>query len=541
MSVILAKTVPALRPVHAVAIVAVGWALVAIVRRARRHLKATNLRGPPRQNLLFGFQKVLNESKDSGALYEQWAQDYGSVYRLPTILGNSRVVLCDPKAIAHFYARESFTYVLTPLNKVFSDMLLGKGSLLGSEGEVHRRLRKSLTPAFSIAAIRKLTSVFYDSAYKTKAAWDLILESTPDGAIIEVQQWMNHISLDTIGIAGFSHDFGSLDGKHADVTEVFDSFSSAKPSPLFAVFLLLAPVLPWLVKLPNPRTQLVRKLNASMGAISNQLLARTRKEKEEGVTEIHEEKSIIGLLIKAENAGSELHLSQEEVLAQMKVLLLAGYETTSISLTWALLELSRDHAAQEKLREELMQLGGTDPTWDQLTSGLPYLDAVVHEVLRLHPPVTEMTRLAADDDVLPLSEPIQTASGQLVDRISMTKGTLISIPMRSVNRSVALWGSDAKDFKPERWIHEDGISEKAKEIQGHRHLLTFIDGPRTCLGKGFAVAEFKAVLSVLIRNFAFELRDGPETKVDTARGVLPRPKIEGEDGCMVPLRVRRLD
>ncbi|KAH7921980.1 cytochrome P450 [Leucogyrophana mollusca] len=541
MSVISAKTVPVLRPVHAVAIVVVSWALVAIVRRVRRHLKATNLNGPPRQNLLFGLQKVLTQSKDPSALYEQWAQDYGSVYRLPTALGNSRVVLCDPKAIAHFYARASFTYVVPPLNKVLSDILLGKGSLMGSDGEVHRRLRKSLTPAFSIAAIRKLTSIFYDSAYKTKAAWDLKLESNPDGAIIEVQQWMNHISLDTIGIAGFSHDFGSLDGKHADVAEVFDSFSSAKPSPLFGVILLLAPVFPWLVKLPNPRTRLVQKLNASMGAISNQLLARTRKEKEEGVIGTHEEKSIIGLLIKAENAGSELHMSQEEVLAQMKVLLLAGYETTSISLTWALLELSRDQAAQDKLREELMQLGRTDPTWDQLTSGLPYLDAVVHEILRLHPPITGMSRLAADDDVIPLSEPIQTASGQVVDRISVAKGTLISIPMLSINRSLALWGSDAKDFKPERWVHEDGISEKAKEIQGHRHLLTFIDGPRTCLGKGFAVAEFKAVLSVLIRSFSFELRDGPETKVDTARGLFPRPKIEGEDGCMVPLRVRRLD
>ncbi|KAH7921992.1 cytochrome P450 [Leucogyrophana mollusca] len=541
MSVILPETIPTLRPVHAVAIFAVSWVLVTVVQRARRYLKATNLRGPPRQNFLFGFQKDLNESKDPGALYEQWAQDYGSVYRLPSALGNSKVVLCDPKAIAHFYARESFTYVLTPLNKVFSDMLLGKGSLLGSEGEVHRRLRKSLTPAFSIAAIRKLTSVFYDSAYKTKAAWDLILESNPDGAIIEVQQWMNHISLDTIGIAGFSHDFGSLDGKHADVTEVFDSFSSAKPSPIFGVLVSLAPVFPWLVRLPNPRTKLIQKLNASMGDISNQLLARTRKEKEGGVTGIHEEKSIIGLLLKAENAGSELHLSQEEVLAQMKVLLLAGYETTSISMTWALLELSRDQAAQEKLREELIQLGGADPTWDQLTSGLPYLDAVVHEVLRLHPPITEMNRLAADDDVLPLSEPIQTTSGQLIDRISVAKGTVLLVPMHSVNRSSALWGSDAKDFKPERWIHEDGISEKAKEIQGHRHLLTFVDGPRTCLGKGFAVAEFKAVLSVLIKNFSFELRDGPETKIDLARGVLPRPKIEGEDGCMVPLRVRRLD
>ncbi|OJA11551.1 hypothetical protein AZE42_10452 [Rhizopogon vesiculosus] len=81
---------------------------------------------------------------------------------------------------------------------------------------------------------------------------------------------------------------------------------------------------------------------------------------------------------------------REELL--MKVLLLAGYETTSISLTWALIELSKYPNVQTRLREELLVFG-SDPTYDQLKANLPYLDAVVHEVLRLHPPVTEFTRL----------------------------------------------------------------------------------------------------------------------------------------------------
>ncbi|KAH0826177.1 hypothetical protein J3R83DRAFT_5601 [Lanmaoa asiatica] len=83
-----------------------------------------------------------------------------------------------------------------------------------------------------------------------------------------------------------------------------------------------------------------------------------------------------------------------------------------------------------------------------------------------------------------------------------------------------------------------GIPAKAKEIQGHRHLLTFVDGPRTCLGKNFALTEFKTVLTVLIKNFIFELRDGIDTKIEIGRGVLPRPKIVGEVGCKVPLHVR---
>ncbi|KAG2046590.1 hypothetical protein BDR06DRAFT_1014587, partial [Suillus hirtellus] len=97
------------------------------------------------------------------------------------------------------------------------------------------------------------------------------------------------------------------------------------------------------------------------------------------------------------------------------------------------------------------------------------------------------------------------------------------------------------EFKPDRWLTEDGISGKAKEVQGHRHLLTFVDGPRTCLGKDFAIVEFKTVLLVLVKNFVFEMRDGPDTPVETVRGVLPRPRVAGEDGTGVPLRVCRYE
>jgi cytochrome P450 len=96
-----------------------------------------------------------------------------------------------------------------------------------------------------------------------------------------------------------------------------------------------------------------------------------------------------------------------------------------------------------------------------------------------------------EDDVIPLSAPLQTADGRMVDRISIAAGQTVSIPIRTMNRSTSMWGADAKEFKPQRWLEEGGIQERAKEIQGHRHLLTFVDGPRACLGKTFALVEFK--------------------------------------------------
>ncbi|KAF9237033.1 cytochrome P450 [Melanogaster broomeanus] len=520
------------------------WASVELMRITRRRLRTTRLKGPPSSSWVYGVGKQLKEADDPGAMYEAWAKEYGPVYEVPSTLGGTRIVLCDPKAMAHFYAKETWTYIQIPAHKAATEALFGRG-LISSQGESHRRQRNSLSPALSNIAIRRLSSIFYDSAYKMKVAWDaLMVSGDGDGVVIDVQSWMNYVSLDIIGLAGFSHDFGSLDGKPALVTEVLDSFGASPSSALRVTLFLLAEKFPILLKMPTAHIQSVIRLNHAMEEITNALLDRTRKEIEAGVTGDKEDQSIIGRLIKGTSADSEYHLSQDEILAQLKVVLLAGYETTSISLTWALVELARNPDIQTRLRNELFQ-HGTDPTYDELSNGLPYLDAVVHETLRVHPPIHEFTRVAIEDDVIPLSEPIRTKSGKLVDSISIAEGTLVAISMQCINRSAALWGADAKVFNPSRWLEDEhsqnGIPAKAKEVQGHRHLLTFVDGPRMCLGKGFAVVEFKIVLAILIKNFVFEMCDGPEAEIVMGNGVLPRPKLAGEVGSKMPLRVRHLD
>ncbi|KAF9032835.1 cytochrome P450 [Hymenopellis radicata] len=147
--------------------------------------------------------------------------------------------------------------------------------------------------------------------------------------------------------------------------------------------------------------------------------------------------------------------------------------------------------------------------------------------------------MAAEDDIVPLSAPIKTKNGDTVTSIFIAKGTVISIPIRGLNRSEEIWGADAKVFNPERWLAEDVLSKNA--MQEHRHLLTFIDGPRTCLGKQFAIIEFKAALSVLIRNYKFEFESGKEDmELGKFPGLIDRPKEMSADGPYVPLRVRHV-
>ncbi|KAJ6625075.1 cytochrome P450 [Mycena sp. CBHHK59/15] len=505
-----------------------------IVRRFVLRSRTTRLKGPSTNNFLFGMMPVLMDAHDAGAVYEEWAHAYGPVFAVPSFLGGRRIVIADPKAIAHFFSKETYGYIQTPPSKRFLEKMIGRG-LFWAEGDSHKRQRRQLNPAFSNNSIKALTPIFFDSAYKAKAAWDAKLESSPSQeVIIDVQQWMNYISLDTIGLAGFSHDFGALSGKKSYVAEAFDSVG-VKSSAFGSAVFLLSFILPVFEKVPTVRRAMLAKLHETLQGLSDSFVARTKREKAEGNVS-NGDKSVIGLLAKSASAE---RISEEEVKAQINVLLLAGYETTAISLTWALIELSRHPEIQTKLRDEIFRAGG-DPSWDELTSSMPYLDAVTCELLRMYPPLKESQRIAVEDDLLPLSAPIETAAGTRVEAVFVGKGTVVTLPIQAMNRSVAFWGPTAKTFDPERWLNasKGADAHRAQEIQGYRHLLTFSDGARTCLGKGFALAEFKAVLTVLVRNFTFEFPKGPETVIGKHINILPRPKVDGEDGYRVPLRIR---
>ena len=93
-----------------------GWGLV--------WSNSTRLRGPPSESWIFGVSRKLFEMDDSALLLEAWAEKYGPVFRIPVALGSSRVIICDPKAAAHFYARESTGFRMLSVSKIFIEKLV---------------------------------------------------------------------------------------------------------------------------------------------------------------------------------------------------------------------------------------------------------------------------------------------------------------------------------------------------------------------------------------------------------------------------------
>jgi len=184
----------------------------------------------------------------------------------------------------------------------------------------------------------------------------------------------------------------------------------------------------------------------------------------------------------------------------------------------------------------LLTVPTDSPSMDDL-SALPYLDAVVRETLRVHSPVPSTLRVAVKDDAIPLNTSFVDKYGRTQHSIRVTKGDAIFIPVLAINRAKDIWGEDAAVWRPERW---ESVPEGANSIPGiWGNQLSFLGGPRACIGYRFALVEMKALLFTLIRAFEFELAV-PAKDVRAKQTVVQRPIVvsEMEFGSQMPLRIK---
>lgn len=114
------------RPFDALALLSCLWITYKAIKIARARARATKLAGPPSKSWLFGVSKEVFDG-DNGAIYETWAQTYGSVYGIAGPLGERRIILTDPKAIAHVYAKP-YLYVKDQFNKFLFEDLVSRSS-----------------------------------------------------------------------------------------------------------------------------------------------------------------------------------------------------------------------------------------------------------------------------------------------------------------------------------------------------------------------------------------------------------------------------
>ncbi|KAF7301922.1 hypothetical protein MIND_00758200 [Mycena indigotica] len=517
-----------------------GYALYRIVKGLYVEFTSPlrTLPGPPSAHWLYGNTRELVEDQFSGLL-ERWAEQYGPTIRIHEVLGTCRLVTTDLKAIHHILNNTHIYQKSTTTRETLS-LIVGPG-LLVVENEEHRRQRKIMNPAFGIPQIRALHDIFIQKSVELRDIW--MKQATRHGDIVQVDalSWLSKASLDIIGLAGFNYDIHALefdDNSNSDpLINAFNRLCSLQAGISVARF--IRHQFPILRYLPTHNNRVAKAAQAQMMAVGREILVESKRAILEGTEyDSGRGRDLLSLLVRA-NTSKDIaitqQLSDEDTLAQVPTFLVAGHETTSTALTWALFALTQNVAVQTRLREELLAISTDQPSLDILDD-LPYLDNVVRETLRLYAPVSDFNRIALQDDIIPLDTSFTDSKGVVRDSLMIQKGQLIFVPIISVNKNPKIWGANASEFRPERWEHNTD-----NNIPGiYSHLLTFIGGPRNCIGFRFAIAEIKAVLFVLIRAFEFQLAVSPDQVGQQDTGIVVRPLLRSspEAGSQLPVLLK---
>ncbi|KAH9923755.1 cytochrome P450 [Epithele typhae] len=481
------------------------------------------LSGPPAGSLWAGHMLQLVNPSDGWRFFDDLNSTYGTASKLRGFFGETWLHVYDPKALHHIFVKDQDKFPKNSLQNQFATLLLGKG-LLTTGGDVHRKQRKMLNPVFSGAHMRALTPIFHNITSKLVIA---IKSRVEDGAKeMDVLEWMGRTALELVGQGALGHSFDPLTAESQDeFTSCVKLFTAVLPQVAHLRILLpivtrLGPA--WFRRrllnfVPSAKIQRVVKIvdvvDQGCRTLIESKKAALMGGDEELATAVGEGKDVMSVLLKANMmAREEDKLPDDVLLGQMTTFIVAGVDTTSNSVSRVLWLLCEHTDVQAKLRAEVREAQetyGVDMPYDQVMN-LPYLDAICRETLRLYAPVNHSMRAANEDVVLPLQDPVRGKSGNMISEIVVPKGATVICNLRACNTNPAIWGEDAKEWKPERWL--DGLPKTVDDahIPGiYSNLMTFISGSHSCIGFKFSQLEMKVVLTALISNFKFETSSIP--------------------------------
>ncbi len=362
-----------------------------------------------------------------------------------------------PEAARDIFSAPPDTFEPVRPNPV--EPLLGRQSLLLLSGERHRRERKLMTPPFHGERMRAYGTIIRERALAEAEAWKR-------GESIVLGEAMRRITLDVIlrAVLGIEGEPRS-DRFRKAVGAMLDAYTP----PLLvlpAIRRSLGPYGPW--------ARFARARDAVRDLFADEI--RTRRQR--GTTG---REDILSLLMDAryDDGGA---LSEEELVDELRTLIVGGHDTTTTALVWAFFHLHRSAGALASLRAELAPLG-RDPAADALEK-LPYLGAVCNEALRLHPVVPIVPRRA----VKPL-----TFRGHAI-----APGQNVSIATTLLHTNPATWDQPHR-FSPERFL--------AKKYTPFEYA-PFGGGVRRCIGAAFGAYQMRVVLGTILARVRFDPHEG---------------------------------
>ncbi|KAM3965316.1 cytochrome P450 9e2-like [Aphomia sociella] len=351
-------------------------------------------------------------------------------------------------------------------------------SLLNLTGSEWKAVRSKVTPTFSSARLKNMLPLLQMCS---KQMIDFLKQY--DGKDVDMKDTLGHFTLETIGVSAFGIKCDSLTDENARFFKAAEKFNDVSVTNRIFIILVML-LMPQISKYLNIAFLDVK----SMGELITLLKMVKEERRSTGV----KNNDFLQLLIEAADTEkkdslinkSPIYLDDDTIDAQSLLFLLAGYETSSTLLSFAVHILATKPELQEKLRAHVNEVtNGQEITYD-LLSQLTYLEAFLLETLRQYPPVSRVDRKCVKPYTIPGTS------------LQINVGDVVAIPIYGVHMDRDYY-PEPQEFRPERFMGED-----MKNRPSHL-FLGFGSGPRKCIGVRFAMITAKLAMVILLNNFKF--------------------------------------
>jgi cytochrome P450 len=428
----------------------------------------------PKARLLSGV--MAEYGADPVGAMRRWRDDHGDF--VPIRFGPFRAhAAFGPKEIEEVLVDRAVDYRKSFATRMLIP-LLGRGLLTAEGGEwlLHRRLA---SPAFHRARVEGYGRTMARYAQDSADGW-------VDSQSVDVHDDMTALTLRIVARTLFDADVTTRIEQVARLgTEIQDFYYLR-----FASLRFLIPT--WL---PTPGNRRLAAATRRLDDVVYGIVRDRRQDEDRG--------DLLSMLLQARDENG-LGMSERQVRDEVMTLLLAGHETTALTLTWAFLLLDRNPDARLRLEAELAAVLGAESPSPDVVSALPYTQAIVNETLRLYPPAYVTGR-----------EAIRQTS---VGGTAIPKGHIILISMYTTHRDARFF-PEPDEFRPERWL--DGLEKRLPRGA----FIPFGMGSRMCIGAAFAMMEAVLLLATIARRWRFELvpAEIPTQPSITLRPATPTP------------------
>ncbi|WP_024511175.1 cytochrome P450 [Bradyrhizobium sp. ARR65] len=377
--------------------------------------------------------------------------------------GRSSFILNTPDAIRHVLVDNYENYSRTPAGIRVLRPMLGNGVLI-AEGRAWKHQRRTLAPAFTPRAVATLVSHMLAVIDATVAEL-----KAKAGAPLELREVMQRMTLEIAGRTMFSFEMGR---HNATLRDFVMEYANKLARPHFLDMVL---PLSWPTPLDFARARFRKRWTAFIAKL---MAERRAAGKNDGAPP----RDLFDLMGEARDPETALRFSEEQLGDEVATMILAGHETTALTLFWSLYLLALDPATQDEVAEEVSSVavnGALD------LDRLKFTRAVIDESLRLYPPAFLIARAATAPDT--------------VVGLPVRKGDVIMIAPWLLHRHEKIWRQPAA-FIPQRFMPPSPPPDRFA-------YLPFGAGPRVCIGAHFALVEATLALAKLIAAFRVGLQD----------------------------------